>query len=127
MLPGEEDAGPLPLAKVTLFDLLGALNRVLARVPEPTIYAVQAESFAVEDKITWLAATLRERGRVAFEELLARCRSRPEMIVTFIALLELIKLGEALVVQQDTFGDIIIVAGSPGENPRATAEPARSA
>jgi segregation and condensation protein A len=121
MLPGEDEAGPLPLARVTLFDLLGALNRVLARVPEPTIYAVQAETYAVEDKMAALLEVLRERGRIEFETLLGRCRSRAEMIVTFIALLELIKLGEALVLQHDTFGHITVVAGTPGGQPRATA------
>ena len=124
LLPGEDEAGPLPLARVSLFDLVGALNRVLARVPEPTIYAVQVESFAVEDKIELLAAALGTRGRLSFEELLTGCRSRAEMIVTFIALLELIKLGVALVVQHESFGDITIVAGRPGESDRASVDPA---
>jgi segregation and condensation protein A len=127
MLPTEEDAGPLPLASVSLFDLLDALNRVLARVPEPTIYEIHAESFAVEDKIELLTAALRERRRLSFVELLAGCRTRSEMVVTFIALLELVKLGEALVVQGETFGDISIVASEPGESDRASVEPAPSA
>jgi len=124
MLPGDDEVGPLPLARVSLFSLIDALNRVLARVPEPSVYAVQTESFAVEDKIELLTATLRRRGRLSFEELLAGCRSRSEMVVTFIALLELIKLGEALVVQHETFGDITIVAGEPGETDRASVESA---
>jgi segregation and condensation protein A len=124
MLPGEEDAGPLPLARVSLFDLLDALNRLLSRVPEITSYEVEAETFAVEDKIELLTVTLRRRGRLSFEELLAGCRSRSEIVVTFIALLELIKLGTALVVQHETFGDITIVVGEPGESHRASVESA---
>jgi segregation and condensation protein A len=127
MLPGEDDAGPLPLARVSLFDLLDALNHVLSRVPEPTSYEIEAETFAVEDKMELLTATLRRRGRLSFEELLAGCRSRSEMVVTFIALLELIKLGAALVVQHATFGDITIVAGEPGESDRASVESASRA
>jgi len=49
------------------------------------------------------------------------------MVVTFIALLELIKLGAALVVQHETFGDITIVAGEPGESDRASVESASRA
>ena len=124
LLPGEDETGPLPLARVSLFDLLGALNNVLARVPEPTIYAVQVESFAVEDKIELLAATLGARGRLSFEALLVGCRSRAEMVVTFIALLELVKLGVALVVQHESFGDITIVAGRPGESDGASVDAA---
>jgi len=127
MLPGEEDAGPLPLARVSLFDLIDALNNVLSRVPETATYEVEAETFAVEDKMELLTVTLRRRGRLSFEELLAGCRSRSEMVVTFIALLELIKLGAALVVQHETFGDITIVAGEPGESDRASVESASRA
>ena len=119
MLPGEAETGPLPLARVSLFDLLEALNRVMARVQEPTIYEIHAESYAVEDKIEMLTAALRSRGRLSFVELLTGCRSRSEMVVTFIALLELIKLGEALIVQEETFGDIMIVPSEPGESDRA--------
>src|SRR5437870_3513400 len=50
MLPGEDDAGPLPLARVSLFALIDALNHVLSRVPEPAVYEVEAEAFGVEDK-----------------------------------------------------------------------------
>ena len=127
MLPGEDDAGPLPLASVSLFDLLDALNRVMSRVPEPTIYEIQAESFAVEDKIELLTAALRERRRLSFVELLGGCRTRSEMVVTFIALLELVKLGEALIAQSETFGDISIVASEPGEPDRASDESAARA
>jgi segregation and condensation protein A len=128
MVPGEDDAGPLPLAPATLFDLLAALNRVLARVPEPSVYQVEAETYAVEDKIAMLVETLEQRGRVGFEELLLRCRSRNEMVVTFIALLELVKLGHAQIVQDENFGDIQIVAPQhPAPNPegadRAPVEP----
>ncbi len=126
MLPGEEEAGPLPLARVSLFDLLDALNRVLARAPEAPVYAIAAESFALEDKIALLGQALAERGRLSFEELLGHCRSRSEMIVTFIALLELIKLGVAAVSQAAIFGDITIVAGS-GESDRAPSAPAAGA
>ncbi len=127
MLPGEDEAGPLPLASVSLFDLLDALNRVMSRIQEPTVYEIHAESYAVEDKIEMLSATLRTRGRVSFEELLTACRSRSEMVVTFIALLELIKLGDALIVQQETFGDIMIVTSEPGESDSASVESAPSA
>src|SRR5438552_17443681 len=39
MVPGENEAGPLPLASVTLFHLLDALNRVMSRLPEPSVCA----------------------------------------------------------------------------------------
>jgi segregation and condensation protein A len=117
MVPSEDEAGPLPLAPATLFDLLAALNRVLARVPDQVIYEIQAEVHSVEDKMSVIGDELGTRGTLSFTQLLGRCRTRAEMIVTFIALLELIKLGQALVIQNEIFGDVTIVArateGSP--------------
>ena len=126
-LPAEDEAGPLPLAPATLFDLLDALTRVMSRLPEPAVYDVQGEVYDVEEKMSLIASTVAERGEVSFEELLLACRARAEMIVTFIALLELIKLGEALVVQHDIFGEIMIVAGERGEPDRASVESAPGA
>jgi segregation and condensation protein A len=109
MIPGEEDAGPLPLAPATLFDLLDALNRVMSRIPEPQVYEIQAEVYDIEDKMSSIGSALVEHGRLSFLDLLRACRTRAEMIVTFIALLELIKLGRALATQAEAFGDIAIV------------------
>ena len=109
MLPTEEDAGPLPLASVTLFDLLDALNRLMARIPEQAVYEIQAEVYDIEDKMSSIGTALGRMGRLSFLELLRACRSRAEMIVTFIALLEMIKLGQAVAAQAEAFGDIEIV------------------
>jgi segregation and condensation protein A len=110
MLPGADEAGPLPLAPATLFDLLDALNRVMLRIPEQAVYAVQAEVYDVEEKMSLIARTVAEQGSVSFLTLMQACRVRAEVIVTFIALLELVKLGQVTVAQAEPFGDIDIVA-----------------
>jgi len=109
MVPGEGEMGPLPLAPATLFDLLEALNRIMSRLPEQTVYEVQGELYDVEDKMALIASTVAEQGEASFTGLLLRCRGRSEMIVTFMALLELIKMGTVLVVQSEMFGDIRIL------------------
>ncbi len=113
MIPGEDDAGPLPLAPASLFDLLEALNRVMSRVAAEVVYEVQGEVYDVEEKMSFIASTVAERGEVSLTELLLRCHARLEMIVTFIALLELVKLGQVTVVQAENFSDITIVARMP--------------
>jgi len=126
MVPSDDEMGPLPLAPATLFDLLDALNRVMARIPEQTVYEVQGDLYDVEDKMTLIASTVAERGSVSFTELLMRCRARAEMIVTFMALLELIKMGQVAVIQSENFGDITLTARQPeGSDRHASDEPSR--
>ncbi len=124
MLPGDDEAGPLPLAPATLFDLLDALNRVMARIPDRVVYDVQAEQYHVDDKMALITRLTTEEGPQAFSALLLRCHVRAEMVVTFIALLELVKLGMVAVVQSEAFGEISIVARTPeGRAADASAEP----
>jgi len=126
MVPGEDELGPVLLAPASLFDLLDSLHRVMARLPAATVYDVQAEVYDVEDQMALIASTVAEQGEVSFTDLLARCRARTEMIVTFMALLELIKLGKILVVQGQAFGDIRILHRQPeGSEPHAS-EPSPS-
>src|SRR5262249_45119014 len=63
---GEDDAGRLPLAPATLFDLLGALQRVMERRVAEPVYAVQTESYDLEDKMSLIARTVAEEGRLLF-------------------------------------------------------------
>jgi segregation and condensation protein A len=128
LVPGEDEAGPLPLAPATLFDLLDALNRVLARVPEATVYEVRREAYDVDDKLVLITRLVEEHSSILFADLLLRCQDRAEMIVTFIALLELIKLGQVSIIQDENFGDISIVARTPeGSEPDASGQSASGA
>jgi segregation and condensation protein A len=108
-VPTEDDAGPLPLAPATLFDLLGALQRVMARRPERVVYTVKSEAFDIEDKMSLIARTVAEEGRLLFSTIMAHATARMEIVVSFMALLELIKLGTVLCVQDANFDDILIL------------------
>jgi segregation and condensation protein A len=112
-VPSEDDAGPLPLAPATLFDLIGALQRVMARTPERVVYSVQTEAYDVEDKMSLIARTVAEDGRLLFSEVMRRATARMEIIVCFMALLELIKLGTVRCVQDANFDDILILPRLP--------------
>jgi segregation and condensation protein A len=105
-IPDESEAGPLPLAPATLFHLLDALNRVLARLPQKSVMELQGEAYDIEEKIERIHSRVVNAGRMSFSTLLEECRSRLEMIVTFLALLELLKLHRIDAIQNETFGDI---------------------
>ena len=125
MVPTEEDAGPLPLAPATLFDLLEALNRVMARRPARPVYTVQTDVWDMEEQMSLIARTVAEDGSVLFSTLMLRASARMEIVVSFMALLELVKLGQVVVVQDANFADILILPKLPeGIDTHASIEPA---
>jgi segregation and condensation protein A len=112
MVPGDEEAGPLPLAPATLFHLLDALNRVLARLPARTVMELEGEAYDIEEKIERIHSRVLVAGLLSFETLLEECRSRLEMIVTFLALLELLKMNRLSAIQDANFGNIVLAPPS---------------
>ncbi len=125
MVPTEDDAGPLPLAPATLFDLLEALNRVMARRPERVVYEVRTEVWDIEDKMSLIARTVAEDGQLRFSVLMGQARARMEVVISFMALLELVKLGQIVVVQEANFEDILILPKlTEGNDTHAAIEPA---
>ncbi len=108
---------PLPpgLKGVTLDALLRTVQEALARQPpEPEGAVIEFEPFTVDEKMEEIARALASRGgRLAFRPLLAACQSRTEIVVLFLAVLELIKAGRLWAQQEATFGEIELVARAP--------------
>lgn len=103
--------------EASLFDLINALNAALKNIPDKKTYDVQAETFTVEGKIHAIVHLLLERERVSLHELFTRASGKVEMIVTFIAILELIRLKEIIAYQHRHFDDIEITRNSANEVP----------
>ena len=75
--------------------------------------------------MSMLARTVAEEGQVLFSDIMRRARARMEIIVSFMALLELIKLGTVTCVQDANFADILILPRlSERVGPDATTAPA---
>ncbi|MCL2358062.1 MAG: segregation/condensation protein A [Defluviitaleaceae bacterium] len=68
------------------------------------------EKFTIDDKISFIKHALGERSRIALSSLFENCRSRHEMIVTFLALLEMVRRGFALARQDHSFEDVVLSA-----------------
>jgi len=102
----------LDLEGITLDDLLEAVQQALAVTPlGPSVSNMVAPiTVTIADKISQIEAALHRRGRVSFNRLLARAASRVEIIVAFLAVLELIKRQRVDVQQERAFGEIIITA-----------------
>lgn len=108
-------APSLGLDGVTLDDLLRLVRQVLANRPaEPEATVIPRDPVTLAQKLDELAVLLSAQGSVSFLAAINRCRSRVEVVVMFLAVLELLKLGKAQAVQQQPFGDILLEA-APGQ------------
>jgi len=92
--------------EVSLFDLLEALQSVLKNIKQQSIYHVVPDSVTVEQKIESIRATLARRSEVLFTELFLGEFAKIEIIVTFLAILEMVKLGELVARQMSHAADI---------------------
>ena len=104
----KEDAKEV-LLEVNLFDLINAFSEALKKLPEEVIHEIVEEKYTVEDKIHDLLHALLETSSMILNDLFKKCRSRTEVVVTFLAILELIRLKEIKVIQQEVFGSIEIL------------------
>jgi len=102
---------PLPtgLDGVSLDLLLRLFQQALERQPEsaePEVGVVERREITVEQKVAELADALVLRRRVSFRAFISECRSRIEVVVSFMAVLELIKGLRLRAEQNAPFGDI---------------------
>lgn len=103
--------------EVTLDDLLNALQRVLATTPSvPVSTVVSPVVISIDDKIRIIESAIAGGRRVHFTGLLLRAQSRVEVIVTFLAILELMKRGKLMAEQNETFGEIYLCQTTPRES-----------
>ena len=80
------------LMNVSLLDLMDALKSILERATEESTLELTADRFSLADKINHVLETLTEKGSATFVSLFAKGATKGEMIVTFLAILELAKL-----------------------------------
>jgi len=97
---------PEPEVEVDLFSLMTAFRHVLDRARQRPRVILPPEQISIEDRIDQLLARLSVTEACGFEELFADVQTRAGMIVTFLSLLEMIRLKVVRVFQQGNFGPI---------------------
>ena len=103
-----EEAETVGFESLSLFDLLSALRHVLERFPEERIHEVTLDTISVREKMSFLLDELRRRGKVIFQSLFETATSRLEVVVTFLAMLELVKIRAIRVWQEERIGPVVI-------------------
>ena len=105
----ESEAAPAK-SEVGIFDLLNAVNAVLKRFQEKEAGTreIYEDKWTVSEKMEFVLKTITERTSVKFSELFAAAANRSEVVCTFLALLELIRLKQLVCVQPEPFAEIEI-------------------
>jgi segregation and condensation protein A len=119
--PPPADWAPTGLEQVTMKKLLAALAKALERLPvEPEPERLQRQVLNIAERRVNLLATVRRFGSVPFTRVIADCKSRIEAIITFMAVLDLLKSEDLRAEQSAAFGEIMLTAGSQSADAAAT-------
>lgn len=130
--PVFEEERPAAKPEVSIFDLINAVNTVLQRFTKKDDERdIFEDKWTVSEKIEHVMKTLAERGKMTFSEMFAQAASRSEVVCTFLALLELIRMKQLICLQSEPFAEIEVtrsqtesLGSSPLPNQPAPAEPA---
>ncbi len=107
--PPKVEARP-DLSEITLLDLVQAVERVFGKeASKPALATVIAPpKITIREKIALVTSVLRRHGRLVFQRLFSKNPTRLEVVVTFLAILELIKRHRVRAQQETLFGEIVV-------------------
>jgi segregation and condensation protein A len=102
--------------EASIFDLVNAVSTILKRFCEKEdLREIFEDKWSVSEKIDLLRRQITSRPKLKFSELFQDATSRTEVVVTFLAMLELIRMRVLVALQSEEFGDIEIGRGSQTE------------
>lgn len=109
--PPPELPAPIGLDGITLDLLREMVETALTRVPEESepVAVIRPHKITIREKVALIQERLQADGRVSFRAVIEECRTKMEIIISFMAVLELIKSRVLEALQDAAFGDIVLV------------------
>lgn len=112
-----KDETPPVLAEVSIFDLIRSFQNVLKRFEEAHDFgSIVDDRYTVADKMEMLMESCKPGHAVKFENLFEQATTKAEVIVTFLAVLELMKMNQFIIRQNSILGEIEVERRIPGSN-----------
>lgn len=102
----EKELRAEPEIELNLFEIMRAFRDIMSQFETQKVREVQPEEFTIEEKIDVVVAKLAETPQIMFREFFTGASSRIEVVVTFMAILELMKRAAIRCVQEGAFGEI---------------------
>ncbi|OGU77428.1 MAG: segregation/condensation protein A [Ignavibacteria bacterium RBG_16_34_14] len=99
------------LKNVTVYDLAKAFKQVLEGLKEEPVHQIQRVSVSIDEQIEYIINLLEINNEVHFLTLIENMKERMRIIVTFIALLELVKIGRVKLKESKRFNDFLLLKG----------------
>ena len=124
----EAPQGPAPLEQCSVFNLIDAFNRIVAKRKIKVEHQVDFERVTITERINEVVDLLKVRSRCTIEELLPETFSRIEMVITFLALLEMTRLKLTRLYQASPLSELyvelaLIDGEAPAPDPAQIQEP----
>lgn len=110
--PPDEAAG-VEFEAVSLFDLMAAMRQVLERFSGESVHEVTLERISMREKMNSILDHLHRAGKAVFQSLFEEVASRMEVVVTFLAVLELVKMRAVRIWQEERLGPIVLELAAP--------------
>jgi segregation and condensation protein A len=95
--------------EASIFDLINAFSKALKDVPKEVFYEVIKDEFTIEEKIHQILHNLLEVNSIKLSNLFNNAKNKIEIVVTFLAILELVRMKEIIARQSELFQDIEIL------------------
>lgn len=95
--------------EISIIDLILAFSRVAKEVDKTVFKSLEMKEISIDDKISEILDYLIKNQSISFESLFARSYSKYILIITFLALLELVKMKKIYILQHKLFGNIKIM------------------
>jgi segregation and condensation protein A len=107
--PDSADTLNLVLEDITLFDIASYFKKVIEKRPIISQFELSREPIKLEQQKEIILKRLNEIDRLSFKNLTKKIQSKLELIVTFLAILDLIRVGICHVVQDAIFGELELI------------------
>src|SRR6187551_3829304 len=106
--PAPSVDGEAPLAPISVFKLFDAFQRLLSHAKQTAEHLIDVDKISISERIIQLTDLLRGKGLTPFVDLFDEDATRSDLIVTFLALLEMTRLRMMQVVQEGPLSPILV-------------------
>lgn len=97
------------LRDVTLFDLIASFQHAVTKMPRKHVHEINKLNVTPEEQMAYILDLFKDKVEVSFFEIVAAMREKIRIVVTFLALLEMMKMKVIAISQFNSYGDITIV------------------